>query len=199
MQKLLFFLSLLSFIPLSLAQQIGTGAAPLSEQRLGLELGGYTSRGAGTGALVRYLHSVSEQTAWELAAGGATGTYGSRALLGIRQSLIREGVNNPSMLLRAGAESYRDQEGIRRNAFGGGLLLAQGFSVIGQEAFAFLQPRAQIGIEAATDEFDVVTGSSLGVNSAFKSSGRAWVGSVELDLGFQNAPSSFMVGLATDI
>jgi hypothetical protein len=199
MKNLILILSFLLLSFPSLAQQIGAGAMPLSKNRLGLEAGGYLNRGAGTGALVRYLNTLNEETAFELGAGGATGNHGSRAFAAIRQQIVKEDVSIPALYLRGSLEAYKDAESTRRNAVGLGPLLTQGYVINNQEVYAYIHPRAQIGIEADSNDFVVVTGSSFGLNTNIKSDQRNWIASVEMDLGFQNASNSFMMGLATDI
>ncbi|MBY0516446.1 MAG: hypothetical protein K2P81_06030 [Bacteriovoracaceae bacterium] len=199
MKNLILIVSFLVLGLPAMAQQIGAGAMPLSKNRIGLEAGGYLNRGAGTGALVRYMNTLNDDAAFELGAGGATGSHGSRAFAAIRQQLVKEDVSIPAIYLRGSVEAYKDAESTRRNAIGAGPLFTQGYVVSNQEVYAYIHPRAQIGIETDSNDFVVVTGSSFGLNTNIKSNQRNWIASVEMDMGFQNAANSFMMGLATDI
>jgi hypothetical protein len=194
----LILLLLLALMAPAWAQQIGAGAMPLMRQRLGFEAGGYLNRGAGTAALVRYQHALTEDTSFELGAGGATGNHGARALAGLRQKLISHDLSTPGLYLRAGMESYSDEEATRRNAVGLGPLITQGFVIASEEVWAFLHPRAQLGIESTSDEFVIITGTSLGLNTALTRGEEPWLASVELDIGLQNAANAFMVGMTRE-
>jgi hypothetical protein len=149
--------------------------------------------------MVRLMHNFGTQNAFELGAGGAAGERGSRAMMAVRKELVKEDVNFPSLNLRFSGESYADAELQRRNAAGAGLLLTQGFSLSSQEVYAFIHPRAQIALESTSNEFVVVSAATLGLNTQLSQGKRKWIGSMEFDLGLQNAASSFMLGIATDL
>ncbi len=197
---LYFLISLLSLATLSaFAQQIGATALPLSTTRIGLEAGGYFNRGASTGAFVRAMRNFGTRNAFELGAGGATGDRGSRALMAVRREVMREDIHAPSMSLRFSGESYGDSELSRRNAAGLGLLVSKGFVAGHQEFYSFLQPRMQVAAESASNEFVMVSALTMGVNANLGSRSRPWIASLEYDQGLENAGSSFMIGIATDL
>lgn len=195
-----FFIILSGFwMGISHAQLIGTTSQPLtSQQRLGLEAGGYLNRGAGTSALVRYLRSIDEDSALELGMGGATGSHGARAFGMLRTQLLSEDVDLPAIYLRGGIESYRDNEGVGRNSLGAGPLVTKGFMAGTQEVYAFVHPVARMGIRSDTDEFVWVTETSLGLNTRVPGVEQDWVASVEMNFGLQNSANAFTVGAATD-
>ena len=181
------------------AQQIGASALPLSTTRIGLEAGGYFNRGASTGAFMRVMRNFGTRNAFELGAGGGTGDRGSRALMAIRREVMREDLHAPSLSLRFSGESYGDSELSRRNAAGLGLLVSKGFVAGHQEFYTFLQPRMQVAAESASNEFVMVSALTMGLNANFGTRARPWIASVEYDQGLENAGSSFMIGIATDL
>ena len=204
MRNFLFIATLtLSFFTLTAdlvhAQQIGATALPLSTTRIGLEAGGYFNRGASTGAFMRVMRNFGTRNAFELGAGGSTGDRGSRAMMAVRREVMREDLNAPSMALRFSGESYGDSELSRRNAGGLGLLVSKGFVAGHQEFYSFLQPRMQVAAESTSNEFVMVSAVTMGLNANLGSLSRPWIASLEYDLGLENAGSSFMIGIATDI
>ncbi len=198
--NLIFLIVALSLTTFSaFAQQIGATALPLSTTRIGLEAGGYFNRGASTGAFVRAMHNFGTRNAFELGAGGSTGDRGSRALMALRREVMREDIQAPSISMRFSGESYGDSELSRRNAAGLGLLISKGFVAGHQEFYSFLQPRMQIAAESASNEFVMVSALTMGVNSNLGTRSRPWIASLEYDQGLENAGSSFMIGIATDL
>jgi hypothetical protein len=194
----MFFITLLSLLltAIAWANQVGTTSLPLSStQRLGMEVGGYVNRGAGTSALMRFLHQKDE-TGFEFGAGGATGNHGARALASVRQQLVAEESEFPALYLRGGIEFYGDENAQRRTGIGGGPLLNQGFALKGQEVYAFLHPTARLGIDSGSNEYVWMTEASLGLNTRLDAE---WIGSLEFNAGLQNAASAVTLGLAMDI
>lgn len=181
------------------SQQVGIGAIPLSNYRIGVEAGGTLNNAGSTSALARYMQNLGSGNVFELGVGGTSGDRGARTFGAFRKELVAEDVSFPALFLRTAVDSYRDNNNVRRNAFGSGFLLSQGFVLGHQEVYGYLHPRAQIAIESASNEFVMVTGTSLGLNTNFTGAGRKWVASVELDLGFQNLSNSLSVGIAADI